>query len=105
MKKSDLISGKHIVELNEGSRFLVAGNFLPDIDGNGYMGLASYSEDLKHISYKRNDTEFDIRKVYEIVRHMGLLRLSERMDTACKLVWERKPELIVTGKQIGRAHV
>lgn len=93
MKKSDLISGKHIVELNEGSRLLVVGNFLPDIDGNGYMGLMSYTEDLKHISSNRKDTEFDILKVYEIVLHMGLPCLSERIDTACKLVWERKPEL------------
>ena len=32
MKKSDLISGKHIVELRDGSRLLVAGDYLPDID-------------------------------------------------------------------------
>ena len=93
MKKSDLVSGKHIVETADKRRYLVAGNFLPDIDGNGYIFLTSFSDDLRLISSRRIDAEFDILKVYEIVRHMGLLFLSERMDTACKLVWERKLEL------------
>ena len=46
MKKSDLISGKHIVELRDGSRLLIAGDYLPDIDGNGFMCLTSYSDYL-----------------------------------------------------------
>jgi len=92
MKKSDLVSGKHIVELREGSRLLVAGDFLPDIDGNGFMCLKSYKNDLKHVDGGCG-AEFDIHKVYEIVFHMGFPYLAERMDTACKLIWERKPEL------------
>ena len=32
-------------------------------------------------------------KVYEIVRHMSLPRLADNMDSSCKLIWERKPEL------------
>lgn len=91
MKKSDLVSGKHIVELNDGSRLLVAGNFLPDIDGNAYMSLSSYTSDLRHIG--EFSSELSIYKVYEIVAYMGLPYLSERIDTACELVWERKPEL------------
>ena len=93
MKKSDLVSGKHIVELRDGSRLLVAGDFLPDIDGNGYMGLMCYTEDLKHISSNKIEKEFDICKVYQIIFHMSLPILANNMDTACKLVWERKPEL------------
>lgn len=92
MKKSDLVSGEHIVELNDGSRLLVAGNFLPDIDGNGYMSLSSYKSDLKHIDGGCGG-EFNICKVYEIEAYMGFPVLSNNMDTACKLVWERKPEL------------
>lgn len=97
MKKSDLISGKHIVELRDGSRLLVAGDFLPDIDGNGFMCLESYSDDLKlddcEVDFDECHTAFDMLKVYEIVRHMSLPRLADNMDSSCKLIWERKPEL------------
>ena len=97
MEKSDLISGKHIVELRDGSRLLVAGDFLPDIDGNGFMCLESYSDDLKfndcEVDFDERHTAFDMLKVYEIVKHQSLLILANRIDTACKLVWERKPEL------------
>ena len=97
MKKSDLVSGKHIVELRDGSRLLVAGDFLPDIDGNGFMCLKSYSDDLKlddcEVDFDECHTAFDMLKVYEIVRHMSLPRLADNMDSSCKLIWERKPEL------------
>lgn len=97
MKKSDLIGGKHIVELRDGSRLLVAGDFLPDIDGNGFMCLKSYSDDLKlddcEVDFDECHTAFDMLKVYEIVRHMSLPRLADNMDSSCKLIWERKPEL------------
>ena len=93
MKKSDLVSGKHILETRMGDRFLVAGDYLPDIDGNGFMTLISYRDDLKQVDRGLSGDAYDICKVYEIIYHMGLLFLSERMDTACKLVWERKPEL------------
>lgn len=93
MKKSDLISGKHIVELRDGSRLLVAGDYLTYIDGNGFMWLMSYTEDLKYISSNKIEAEHDICKVYQILLNMSLPDLANRMDTACKLVWERKPEL------------
>ena len=97
MEKSDLISGKHIVELRDGSRLLVAGDFLPDIDGNGFMCLKSYSDGLKfndcEVDYDKCHTDFDMLKVYEIVRHKSLPILAHSMYTACKVIWERKPEL------------
>ncbi len=97
VKKSDLISGKHIVELRDGSRLLVAGDYLPDIDGNGFMCLTSYSDDLRlndcEVDYDKCHVDFDICKVYEIVKHMGFPRLADNMDSSCKLIWERKPEL------------
>ena len=96
MKKIDLVSGKHIVELRNSSRLLVVGDFLPDIDGSGYTGLMSYTEDLKHIS----SNKFDICKVYQIIFRMSLPILANNMDTACKLVWERKPELSEVEKVI-----
>ena len=97
MKKSDLISGKHIVEFRDGSRLLIAGDYLPDIDGNGFMCLTSYSDDLRlndcEVDYDKCHVEFDICKVYEIVVYTALPILANNMDTTCKLVWERKPEL------------
>ena len=36
MKKSDLVSGKHILETNNKRRYLVAGNYLPNIRGRGF---------------------------------------------------------------------
>ena len=97
MKKSDLISGKHIVELRKGSRLLVAGNFLPEIDGNRYIFLTSFTDDLRlnacEVDYDKCHADYDICKVYEIVEHIGLHGLADSVDTACKLIWERKPEL------------
>lgn len=93
MRKSDLVSGKHIVETRIGDRLLVAGDYLPDIDGNGFMALASYRDDLKQVDGGLSGDAYDICKVYEIVKHMGLPILANNMDTACKIVWERKPEL------------
>ena len=95
MKKSDLVSGKHIVETNNKRRYLVAGNHLPNIDGSGWFALSDFNDDLKHSSVYVRETvkSFNINKVYEIVIPMGLCDLTEKMDAACKLVWERKPEL------------
>ena len=88
------MSGKHIVETNNKRRYLVAGNYLPNIDGSGWLELSDYNDDLKHSSYVRETVKFfSINKVYEIVIPMGLRGLIEKMDIACKLVWERKPEL------------
>lgn len=92
MKKSDLISGKHIVETRIGDRFLVAGDFLPDIYGNGFTELTSYTEGLNRIDSFTGFCEYDICKVYEIVYRTSLPRLFEDSETV-KLVWERKPEL------------
>ena len=88
------MSGKHIVETNNKRRYLVAGNYLPNIDGSGWLELSDYNDDLKHSSYVRETVKFfSINKVYEIVIPMGLRGLIEKIDIACKLVWERKPEL------------
>ena len=94
MKKSDLVSGKHILEATNKRRYLVAGNSLPNIDGSGWLELSDFNDDLTHSSYMRETVKyFSINKVYEIVIPMGLCDLIEKMDKACKLVWERKPEL------------
>ena len=92
MKKSDLISGKHIVELRDGSRLLVVGDFLPNIYGDSFAELTSYEEDLSRIDSYTGFYEHDICKVYEIVYRTSLSRLFEDSENV-KLVWERKPEL------------
>ena len=92
MKKSDLISGKHIVETRIGDRFLVAGDFLPNIYGDGFTELTSYTEGLNRIDSFTGFCEYDICKVYEIVYRTGLPRLFEDSETV-RLIWGRKPEL------------
>ena len=92
MKKSDLISGKHIVETRLGDRFLVAGDYLPNIYGDSFTELTSYEEDLNRIDSFTGFYEHDICKVYEIVYRTSLPRLFEDSETV-KLIWERKPEL------------
>lgn len=92
MKKSGLISGKHILETRLGDRFLVAGDFLPNIYGDGFTELTSYTEGLNRIDSFTGFCEHDICKVYEVVYRTSLPRLFEDSETV-KLVWERKPEL------------
>lgn len=99
MKKSDLISGKHILETRIGDRFLVAGDLLPNIYGDGFTELTSYTEGLNRIDSFTGFCEHDICKVYEIVYRTSLPRLFEDSETV-KLVWERKPELSETERVI-----
>ena len=77
MKKSDLISGKHIVETRLGDKFLVAGDYLAGIYGDSFMQLASYTEDLNQIDSFTGSYELDICKVYEMVYLTSLPRLLE----------------------------
>ena len=55
--KSDLISGEHIVELCNGERSFVAGEYL--IDDTGYMPLSDYNEHLQH-----KNENYTINKVF-----------------------------------------
>ena len=89
MKKSDLISGKHIVENRNGTRFLFLNGALM-----GYTTFSDYKlidDNLLDMVYR----QLDIVKVYEIQNYDSAFDylLKENYIESLKLVWERKPEL------------
>lgn len=89
MKKSDLVSGKHIVENRNGTRFLFLNEALI-----GYMTFSDYKlidDNLLDMVYR----QLDIVKVYEIQNYDSSFYylLKENDIESLKLIWERKPEL------------
>lgn len=73
MKKSDLISGKHIVELEDGDKYLF-------LEGRFVNSRFWYDADAK------------INKIFEIQQACYLSDMLV-FGKGLKLVWERKPEL------------
>ena len=73
MKKNDLISGKHVVELEDGSRYLY-------LEGRFVNSRFWYDTDVK------------ICKIFEIQEAYSLSDMLV-FDKGLNLIWERKPEL------------
>lgn len=83
--KEMLISGEHIVECNNGERYLVAGNVL--FGKTGHIPLTYYDEYLNY----RACNEYSANKVFSCKTGAGY-RLGygvESLDSTHKLVWER----------------
>lgn len=86
--KSDLISGEHVVEFNNGARCLVAGEYL--IDSTGYMPISDYDE---YLQYKNEN--YTINKVFDgkvgdkrICASRGLFEYL--CDKDLKLIYDRQ---------------
>ena len=73
MKKNDLISGKHVVELEDGDKYLF-------LEGRFINNRFWYDTDAKIFKI------FEIRQAYSLG---DMLAFGKGLD----LVWERKPEL------------
>ena len=73
MKKSDLISGKHVVELEDGDKYLF-------LEGRFVNSRLWYDTDAKICKI------FEIQEVYSL---SDMLVFDKGLD----LIWERKPEL------------
>ncbi|MCZ2396095.1 MAG: hypothetical protein LC100_06075 [Chitinophagales bacterium] len=87
MKKSDLVSGKHVVEIREDEkRFLFLGDKC--VSAGEYCEFRGISQNLLHKKYK----DLDIMKIYEIEEYQDLNSILIKKK-GLKLVWERKPEL------------
>ena len=73
MKKSDLVSGKHVVELEDGSRYLYLEGWF--VNSRTWYGIDA--------------------KIYKIFEIQAVFSLSDMLvfGKGLKLVWERKPEL------------
>ena len=82
MKKSDLISGKHVVKMRDGSMSLVFNETVAD--HCGYIKLNEINENLTHNS----DNDFDIVKVYEINSNFVLGELEQA--GSMEEIWTRQ---------------
>lgn len=89
MKKSDLIAGKHVVEIRNGDKYLIfdskEGKFMYGIH-HRLMDLEGYDEDLTRNSA---DKKYDITKVYELKCPASQYSIKERCEEYLTLVWER----------------
>lgn len=87
MKKSDLVSGRHVVENKGGVRYLFLGDVFMRI-GNS-VRLGEFFDNLTHIEAN----VLSIDKIYEVIDYCeGFREILE--DVQClDLVWERNPEL------------
>ena len=95
MKKSDLVAGKHVIEVYRGDMYFVCGNYLLSSCG-GFNLLDDYNDDL--IMKCDDDSYFKIVKVYEIKQNRDLVNLMNSDNL--KLVWERQEKLTDFEKQI-----
>ena len=87
MKKSDLVSGKHVTEIREDEkRFLLLGDKF--IAAEEFCEFRAILPDLSHKTFE----QLDIVKIYEIEEYQDLNSMLKRKK-GLKLVWERKPEL------------
>ena len=95
MKKSDLVAGKHVIEVYGGDMYFVCGNYLLSNDG-GFDLLDDYNDDLTMEC--DDESYFKIVKVYEIKQNRNLVSLMNNDNL--KLVWERQEKLTGFEEQI-----
>ena len=95
MKKSDLVAGKHVIEVYGNEKYFVCGNYLLSDDG-GFNLLDDYNDDL--IMEDDEDSYYKVVKVYEIKQNRNLVNLMDSDNL--KLVWERQEKLTDFEKQI-----
>lgn len=95
MKKSDLVSGEHVLEVKNGEKYFVCGDYL-HCNIYGWMQLSDYQEDLTF----EDDDDYTVIKIYKIKGYCGFQSLMREENL--ELVWERKklPKLTVSEKNI-----
>ena len=97
MKKSDL-KDMMIVELRDGDRYVVVGDWL--YERAGYIPLTAFTDDLKHAN-RAYESE-DIVKVYSPIKYLPTFVDLDHADQLCTLEWEREdgPDLPFNGKAV-----
>lgn len=83
--KKDLVAGKHVVETENGRKYLIACSINKplyglNLNGSSYMCLATHNEDLTYGS------NLSVVAVYEIHAEHGFHELSREL----KLIWKRE---------------
>ena len=90
MKKSDLIAGRHVVEIRNGDKYLIFdsedGKFMYQVDG-GFMNLEGYDEDMLKINKNKS---YDIMKVFEVKTICNCGGLNRKDNRYLTLIWERE---------------
>lgn len=95
MKKSDLVAGKHVIEVYGNEKYFVCGNYLLS-DDYGFNLLEDYNDDL--IMGCDEDSYYKVVRIYEIKQNRNLVSLMDSDNL--KLVWERREKLTDFEKNI-----
>ena len=77
----EFLTERRVVELRNGKRYLIAGNFL--MGENDYFIKGNFRDDLTNCDF----CKFDIVRIYEDIPKIGALHYTE-LD----IIWERKPK-------------
>ena len=95
MKKSDLVAGKHVIEVYGGELYFVCGNYLLS-DDYGFNLLEDYNDEL--IMENDDGSYYKVVRIYEIKQNINLVSLMDSDNL--KLVWERREKLTDFERQI-----
>lgn len=82
MKKSELISGLHVLEVKNGEKYFVCGDYL-QCNVYGWGLLSEYQEDLTF-----DNDDYSVVKIYKVKEYLLFNHLMK--DENLELVWERK---------------
>lgn len=94
MKKSDL-KNRMVVEIRNGDKYLVVDDYLLAVNGDNFMMISSYTDDLMDKDKSTDpmeeeiNREFDIMKVYDRTVQWKHFREKD-------LIWERKEVVTMT---------
>ena len=77
----EFLTDRCVVELRNGERYLVVGDFL--MGENDYFMKGDFTDDLAYRSLRK----FDIVRIYEEILDIGALHYKE-----LGIIWERKPK-------------
>ena len=87
----ELLTGRRVVELRNGERYLVVGDFL--MGESDYFIKGDFTDDLANHGLRK----FDIVRIYEEIPKIGALYYKE-----LGIIWERKPKKM-TKEEIEKA--
>lgn len=89
----ELLTNRRVVELRNGERYLVVGDFL--MGENDYFTKGDFTDDLANCGLRK----FDIVRIYKEILRIGALHYNYK-DLG--VIWERKPKKM-TKKEIEKA--
>ena len=79
----ELLTNRRVVELRNGERYLVVGDFL--MGENDYFTKGDFTDDLANCGLRK----FDIVRIYKEILRIGALHYNYK---ELGIIWERKPK-------------